>query len=91
MNRTMRRKDASRQAASRSTMEIPSGETIQKMRKERWLSVLDLAKKSKVTRQAIAAWESGKRVPRFGTAKKVWEALLKVQPVQGAPDQLPKE
>lgn len=90
MNRKMRGKGPKPKATALQTMDIPSGEAIQRMRKDRWLSVLELAKKAKVTRQAIAAWESGKRTPRFETARKVWEALQKVQPIKSQSPEQPE-
>lgn len=76
MKRNMR-KTTSRARKAPTTMAIPTGPEIKKAREDRGISVLELSKKAKVSRQSIIDWESGKRTPRYPTVRKVMETLAK--------------
>lgn len=69
MRGTRRRERAS------DSMATPKGEEIRQARDARSISVRELAKKAKVSYQAILRWEMGKAKPHPRTVRKVVAAL----------------
>jgi predicted transcriptional regulator len=78
MNRTLQGHRGKAKPPPKITMAIPTGDQLKKLRESRGLSVLALSKKAKVPRQSLMDWESGKRIPRWGTVWKVWNCLEKL-------------
>jgi DNA-binding XRE family transcriptional regulator len=54
---------------------LPKGEELTRLRMERLISSNELAKKAKVTPQAITRWEKGQGRPHPRTARLVFHAL----------------
>lgn len=74
MRSTMRKKGKGRERASEE-MAIPKGDEIRQAREARSISVRELAKKAKVSYQAILRWELNKAKPHPKTVRQVVAAL----------------